>query len=78
MEEINVPTIDGITTEKVYNIEDFDFGDKLKVQTVKKQGRRTKHTVEYINTIATFDIETTTLDGIKDSDGKYISLSTNW
>ena len=73
MEEINVPTIDGITTEKVYNIEDFDFGDKLKVQTVKKQGRRTKHTVEYINTIATFDIETTTLDGIKDSDGKYIS-----
>ena len=48
MEEINVPTIDGITTEKVYNIEDFDFGDKLKVQIVKKQGRRTKHTVEYI------------------------------
>ena len=73
MEEINVPTIDGITTEKVYNIEDFDFGDKLKVQIVKKKGRRTKHTVDYINTIATFDIETTTLDGIKDSDGKYIS-----
>ena len=73
MEEINVPTIDGMTIEEVYNIEDFDFGDKLKVQTVKKQGRRTKHTVEYINTIATFDIETTTLDGIKDSDGKYKS-----
>jgi hypothetical protein len=64
---VEVPTIEGIKKEITYNINDFPYRQFLYNKTVSKKG------IQYYNISSAFDIETTTVDGIKDSTGKYIS-----
>lgn len=66
MRYINVETINGIKKEKVYNVNDFPYDILAGAETISKKN------TEYYNIIATFDIETTTIETPKDEKGKYI------
>ena len=66
MENIKVDTIEGVKEEIVYNIYDFPY---VKYRKAKLASKRFK---TYYNIPATFDIETTTIDGDKNSKGEYI------
>jgi len=52
--------------EKVYNVDDFPY------DRYRQASRSYKNNVSYYNISAAFDIETTTIDGIKDEKDKYI------
>lgn len=67
-EYLEVDTIKGKHTEIVYNVNDFPYRKLLTMPTVRKKG---KQNVTYYNVSCAFDIETTTIDGDKDTKGKY-------
>ena len=63
---LDIPTIEGIKRELVYNVKDFPYTSFLyDVSTVRKNKKN------YLNLSATFDIETTTIETEKDKKGKY-------
>ena len=66
MERLKVQTIDGEVEEIVYTVKDFPYKDLIFNPLVKK-GKR----VQYYNCSSAFDIETTTVDGLKDFKGNY-------
>jgi len=54
---LDIPTIEGIKRELVYNVKDFPYTSFLyDVSTVRKNKKN------YLNLSATFDIETTTIE----------------
>lgn len=53
--------------EKVYNVDDFPYS------RYRQAPRKYKNNVSFYNISASFDIETTTVDGIKDDKNKYIT-----
>ena len=55
METILVETKNGEKKEIVYNVKDFPYNSFLESKTARKRK------VEYLNIVATFDIETTTI-----------------
>lgn len=70
MEIIPVETTRGIINEVVYNIKDFPYDELKKFPKVKNRSK--KNPKVYYNVPATFDIETTLIDGVKDKKGNYI------
>lgn len=63
---IPIPTILGIVNEVAYNVDDFPYDRYVQADRVAKKG------TSYYNIATSFDIETTTIDGVKDTSGKYI------
>lgn len=59
MEIINVPTTQGIKKETVYNIKDFPYEKLWGSKILKKKGKYGKF---YYDIVATFDIETTSIE----------------
>lgn len=72
MINLDIPVIDLKTkeqtmkTEQIYNVNDFPYTKYRQANRIAKKGR------SIYNISASFDIETTTIDGIKDSNGKYV------
>ena len=70
MKYITVPTTLGDVREVVYNVNDFPYNELVDLPIVRKKTK--KETIEYYNVSASFDIESTTIEPPKDSDGKYL------
>lgn len=70
MQTIPVETTRGIIQEIVYNVNDFPY-NKIKYYPIVKT-RSTKNQRKYYNVPATFDIETSLIDGVRDKKGNYI------
>lgn len=70
MKYISVPTLvngkEVVKKEVVYNVNDFPYELLNTLPTVRKSGKS-----EYYNISCAFDIEATTIEPPKDSDGKY-------
>ena len=66
MEVLKVQTIKGSYETNVYNVNDFPYDELLFLPTIRSKKKT------YYNVSSAFDIETTTIDGIKDDKGKYV------
>lgn len=72
MQRIQIDTKKGLRSEIAYNVNDFPYDELANHdEIVSKKGK--KQTIEYINVAAAFDIESTTIETEKDSNGKYIT-----
>ena len=70
MEFLNVPTINGISRERVYKIEELPYMDILmNTPTCSKKTR--KSLITYMNIPCAFDIETTSIETPKNHKGEY-------
>lgn len=67
MKFLDVETINGIVKEKVYNIDDFPYDSFAKSKKVKRKNKGA-----YYNIACAFDIESTTVEPLKDSNGEYL------
>lgn len=66
MEKLLVSTINGEYETNIYNVNDFPYYDLVLLPTCHKKN------TTYYNVSSAFDIESTTLDGEKDSKGCYV------
>ena len=64
MRKLLVDTIQGKKEETVFNLNDFPFEHLATCNLCKKRGR-----IKYYNVASAFDIETTTVDGVKNEKG---------
>jgi DNA polymerase type B, organellar and viral. len=58
-----------LVSEQVYNIDDFPYSKYRQAKRIYNH----KNQTSYYNISASYDIETTTIDGIKDDKGKYVT-----